>query len=89
MIIRTLKFCFLLSALSPPEELLGHQTQEEEEGQHVGNHQHVEDPAPVIVPGQSPGQEGTDGGPDAASAVNDGGDGGQGLAAASKGGMLS
>ena len=82
MIFRTLIFCCLLSGLPPAEELLQHQPQEEEEGQHVGNHQHVEDSAPVVVPGQGPGQEGSDGGPDAPGPVYDGSDGCQGLAAA-------
>ena len=38
--------------------------------------------APVVVSGESPGQERPDGGPNTAGAVNDGGDCGQGLAAA-------
>ena len=66
----------------PTFNLQLHESEKEDKSQTVSDHQHLEDSAPVVVSGESPGQERPDGGPNTAGAVNDGGDCGQGLAAA-------
>ena len=51
-----------LPAVPPPLDLVLDQPGEEEEGQHVGGHEHVEHVVPVVVPGEGAGHEGPDGG---------------------------
>ena len=64
---------------SKPYELIAHEPREEEEGDHVGGHKHVEDALPVVVRGQGTGQQRPDGRTDGAGAVDNGSDGGEGL----------
>ena len=57
-----------------PDKLPPHKPDQEDQGETVGHHQHVEHPVPVVVPGQRPRQERSDGGSDTSGPVNDGGD---------------
>ena len=70
-------------------ELPADKPDQEQERQHIRHHQHGEDVIPAVGARQRPGQEGPDGRADRACAVDDCGDGGQGLLRALQGWVLA